>query len=82
MFSPLYEESTVAEATAQASGDSGGGLAPFARWQMNAGAGGHGFVHHQIQTALPVFTPDPPILHGMNPSLAEVFGAPDLHRAF
>lgn len=66
------EESTVAEADDASgdSGDSGGGLAPFARWQMNAGAGGYGFVHHQIKAALPVFTPDPPILRGEIPEPA------------
>jgi len=64
------EESTVAEATNDASGDSGGGLAPFPSWQMHAGASGHGFVHHQVKTALPVFTPDPPILHGEIPEPA------------
>ncbi len=29
-----------------------------------------GFMHHQIKAALPVFTPDPPILHGEVPEFA------------
>ena len=62
------EEATVAEAST--SGESEGGLAPFARWQMNSGSTGYGFVHHQIKSALPVFTPEPPILHGGFPEPA------------
>ena len=62
------EEAAVAEAGA--SGESEGGLVPFARWQMNSGSNGYGFVHHQIKGALAVFTPDPPILHGEFPEPA------------
>lgn len=54
-----------------ASGDSDGqGLAPFASWSMNSNSRGFAMFHHQIKTALPVFTPDPPILHGKFPEPA------------
>ncbi len=46
-----------------ASGESDGqGLAPFASWSMNSQPSGFAMMHHQFKTALPVFTPDPPIL--------------------
>jgi outer membrane biosynthesis protein TonB len=47
-----------------------GGLAPFAKWAMNSGVGGQGFMHHKVNPAMPVFTPDPPILHGTFPDPA------------
>lgn len=63
-----------AEADATAEADQGkpgdGGIAPFAQWSMNSGAGGQGFMHHQVSSALPVFTPDPPILHDAIPDPA------------
>jgi TonB family protein len=34
---------------------------------MNSMPSGMTVFHHQIKTALPVFTPDPPILHGQFP---------------
>ncbi len=38
---------------------------------MNSMSSGFaGFMHHQIKEALPVFTPDPPILHSEVPELA------------
>jgi TonB family protein len=46
------------------------GLAPFAGWQMNSMASGSAGMYHQVKNALPVFTPDPPILHGEVPELA------------
>ena len=46
------------------------GLAPFAGWQMNSMAGCSAGMYHQVKNALPVFTPDPPILHGEVPELA------------
>jgi hypothetical protein len=48
----------------------GHGLAPFASWSMNAAPSGSNFMHHQFKDALPVFTPDPPILHGKVPESA------------
>jgi TonB family protein len=53
------------------SGDSTGqGLAPFSSWSMNSMAAGFTVFNHQIKTALPVFTPDPPIMHGEIPGPA------------
>jgi hypothetical protein len=46
------------------------GLAPFPSRRMNSTPSGFTVMHHQIKTALPVFTPDPPILHGEVPELA------------
>jgi TonB family protein len=37
---------------------------------MNSMAKGFGGMHHQVKTALPVFTPDPPILHSQFPEVA------------
>jgi protein TonB len=37
---------------------------------MNATPGVFMGMHHQIEAALPVFTPDPPILHSKFPELA------------
>jgi TonB family protein len=65
------EVNTQAEATDGSSGDGEGqGLAPFSSWSMNSMPLGFRIPHHQIKTALPVFTPDPPILHGGVPELA------------
>lgn len=65
---------TGAETSADAgdaSGDSNGeGLAPFASWSMNSKPSGFVVFHHQIKNALPVFTPDPPILHANAPAPA------------
>jgi TonB family protein len=67
---------TVQEASAQAAGADDGsasgdgqGIAPFPAWRMNAMTGFNG-MHHQMKTALPVFTPDPPILHAQVPEQA------------
>jgi hypothetical protein len=68
--------STEAETTADsAAGDSSGkgdeqGLSPFSSWRMNSMATGFGGIHHQIKDALPVFTPEPPILHSQFPEPA------------
>jgi TonB family protein len=54
-----------------ASGESDGqGLAPFASWSMNSQPNGFAMMHHQFKTALPVFTPDPPILRAGVPEPA------------
>lgn len=45
-------------------------LAPFPSWRMNSMPNGFTMMHHQIKTALAVFTPDPPILHGEAPASA------------
>ncbi len=50
--------------------DEGQGLVPFASWRMNSMPNGFTGMHHQIKTALPVFTPEPPILHSEIPELA------------
>jgi len=55
-------------ATDDRSGE-GQAVAPFAAWGMNAMSGFSG-MHHSVKTALPVFTPDPPILHGDVPEAA------------
>jgi TonB family protein len=68
---------TVQEADAQAKGTDEGsaagegeGLAPFPSWRMNSQPSGFTFMHHQVKNALPVFTPDPPILHRGAPEAA------------
>jgi TonB family protein len=62
---------TQAETTDDSSGKGEvQGLAPFPSWRMNSTPSGFAAFHHQIKTALPVFTPDPPILHGEVPELA------------
>jgi hypothetical protein len=45
-------------------------LTPFPSWSMKPRPSGFTVFGHQIKTALPVFTPDPPILHGEAPELA------------
>ena len=45
-------------------------LAPFPSWRMNSMPNGFTMMGHQIKTALAVFTPDPPILHGEVPASA------------
>jgi outer membrane biosynthesis protein TonB len=77
---PAQQANTQAEtsATADAKDDASGdgdqqGLAPFPGWRMNAMSsmsGGFAGMHHQIKEALPVFTPDPPILHTGTPEFA------------
>ena len=59
---------TTEAATADSSGD-GQGLAPFPAWGMNSTSSIAG-MHHDVKAALPVFTPDPPILHGQVPEAA------------
>ncbi len=57
-------------ATADGSADGDGqALAPFPAWGMNAMSSFAG-MHHMMKAALPVFTPDPPILHGQVPEAA------------
>ncbi len=50
--------------------DDGQGLVPFPSWRMNAAPSSFSVMHHQVKTALPIFTPDPPILHGKVPEPA------------
>jgi hypothetical protein len=65
------EPEARAEGTNDGAGDGDGqGLAPFPSWKMNTMPSGFAFMHHQIKTALPVFTPDPPILHSEVPEFA------------
>jgi TonB family protein len=64
-----------ANTQAEAAGNSSGmgeeqGLAPFPNWRMNSVPTGFSVMHHQVKTALPVFTPDPPILRGEVPEPA------------
>jgi len=67
----VLEANTQAETAGDSSGtDEGQGLAPFPSWRMNSVAAGFSVMHHQVKTALPVFTPDPPILHGAIPEPA------------
>jgi hypothetical protein len=53
-----------------ASGESDGGLVPFASWKIDSQSSGFTIMHHQFKTALAVFTPDPPILRKGAPELA------------
>ncbi len=46
------------------------GVVPFPSWRMNAAPSIFMGMHHQFKAALPVFTPDPPILHSEFPELA------------
>ena len=65
------EADAQAEGTDDGSGDGEGqGLAPFPSWRMNSMPSSFTMMHHQIKTALPVFTPDPPILHRGAPEVA------------
>ncbi|MGC2209012.1 MAG: hypothetical protein WA532_02775 [Candidatus Korobacteraceae bacterium] len=63
-------QTEVAQAAAadDSSGD-GQALAPFPAWGMNATSNVAG-MHHEVKAAMPVFTPDPPILHGQVPDAA------------
>jgi TonB family protein len=66
-------DTQLAAADASASGEGEGdgqGLAPFASWSMNSNSRGVTMFHHQFKTALPVFTPDPPILRAKFPEPA------------
>ncbi len=64
-------DTQLADADGSASGESEGeGLAPFAGWSMNSSDRGATMFHHQFKTALPVFTPDPPILRANFPEPA------------
>jgi hypothetical protein len=67
---PAAAQTEVAQAasTNDGSGD-GQSLAPFPAWGMNATSSIAG-MHHEVKAALPVFTPDPPILHGQVPEAA------------
>ena len=60
------EESPTAAANDETSPDVG--FAPFAAQQMR-NSNAHG-MHHQVKSALPVFTPEPEILHGAFPEPA------------
>lgn len=46
------------------------GLAPFPGWRMNSAPTSYTVMHHQIKTALPIFTPEPPILQKGVPEFA------------
>jgi len=64
------EGNAQAEAVADhASAGEGQGLAPFPSWSMNSMSSGSVGFHHRITNALPIFTPDPPILHGKFPEV-------------
>jgi TonB family protein len=65
---PKPAEGPAAEQTSADAAGSGEGISPFPGWQM--GGGNHGFYHHMIKSALPVFTPEPPILRGEFPEAA------------
>ncbi len=62
-------EAGTADASAASGGEGTGGIAPFPAWQMSSNHTSHGF-HHQVKNALPVFTPEPEILHGQFPEPA------------
>lgn len=64
------EVNTQTETSSDSSAQEEQGLAPFPSWRMNSMPNGFTMMHHQIKTALPVFTPDPPILHGEVPASA------------
>jgi protein TonB len=69
----VEEASNTQTETDSASGEGqveGQGLAPFASWSMNSNSRGVTMFHHQFKTALPVFTPDPPILRARFPEPA------------
>jgi TonB family protein len=67
---PEQEANTQGETADGTSGkEDGQVLAPFPTWSMNPLPTGFSVFGHQIKTALPVFTPDPPILHGDVPEL-------------
>ena len=61
----VAQAATAAADDGSADGD-GQALAPFPAWRMNA-MGSYMGMHHRMNAALPVFTPDPPILHGEVP---------------
>jgi len=66
----VAQAATTDGATADGSADGDGqALAPFPAWGMNAMSSFAG-MHHMMKAALPVFTPDPPILHGQVPEAA------------
>jgi hypothetical protein len=63
-------QTDVAQAATAADGSGEGqSLAPFPAWGMNATSSVAG-MHHEVKAAMPVFTPDPPILHGQVPDAA------------
>jgi hypothetical protein len=67
--------STQAEFTGEAftSDDSDAGdqgLTPFPTWQLDGMPASFTMMNHEINTALPLFTPEPPILHGQVPEPA------------
>jgi TonB family protein len=65
------EATAKSDASDETSGDSDGqGLVPFASWSMSSKSAGFSIFHHQVNPALPVFTPDPPILHHEIPDVA------------
>jgi TonB family protein len=64
---PAPAEEATAAAPAQEETST---VAPFASWSPNATAGGSAMYHHQVKQAMPVFTPDPPILHKDFPDVA------------
>jgi hypothetical protein len=71
----LAEAKPAEASTAAATADTNRGgvgsdaVSPFPAWQMSSNSGMNGF-HHQVKKALPVFTPQPEILHGEFPEPA------------
>jgi len=70
---PAPVAAAVAQAATDGATDDGSGdgnaVAPFPAWRLNAMSSFTG-MHHVMKAALPVFTPDPPILHGQVPEPA------------
>jgi TonB family protein len=73
---PVVQDTTAQDTTAQAGATDDGSadgdgqaVAAFPAWRMNAMSGFAG-MHHTMKAALPVFTPDPEILHGKVPEQA------------
>ncbi len=64
------EAATDSEAGNDSGNEEGQGLVPFPSWRMNSAPTSFSVFHHQIKSALPIFTPDPPILHGKVPEPA------------
>jgi hypothetical protein len=72
---PAVAQTEVAQAAPEGAADGGSAngdgqaLAPFPAWGINATSSFTG-MHHTMKAALPIFTPDPPILHGQVPEPA------------
>jgi TonB family protein len=63
-------EAAPADSAASDSEDSPGSIAPFANWNPTQRPGSIMMGHHMIQPAMPIFTPDPPLMHGKAPEAA------------